>query len=492
MPRPGRFLVALVAIGALPGSDRLFHVVAGPALHAQEPPGDPAGIWQGTLRAGAAELTIVFHVQRAEDGSLAATMDSPDQGATGIPVSQASFVDGVLTLEVAAVGGRYQGTLGEEGQVLEGTWSQAGQSFPLTVERVDEVEAPSRPQEPEPPFPYQALDVTFTSPEAGIELAGTLTLPQGDGPFPAAVLVSGSGPQNRNEELMGHKPFLVIADHLTREGIAVLRYDDRGVGESGGEFGTATTGHFADDALAAVAWLKGREEVAADAIGLVGHSEGGVVAPMAANRSDDVSWVVLLAGTGLTGEEILYLQGRLIALANGATQDAVEANEAVQRKIFRAVKEEPDPAALEARLDRVLDEAIRELGPEERVAAGIGDDPTRWKEAQIRSVTTPWFRFFLTYDPTRALEELDVPILALNGEKDLQVPPDQNLSAIEAALARGGNPDYTVRALDGLNHLFQPAETGSPLEYARIETTFAPEALQMISDWILARSGDRP
>lgn len=455
-------------------------------LAAQE--GDPVGTWQGVLDTGAGQLTIVFHV-RTGDGGLEATMDSPDQGATGIPVSEVTFEDGTLRLVSRAIGGEFEGTLFADGHALEGTWRQGGAELPLTLERVEEVTERLRPQEPEAPFPYRVEDVTFANGDAGIELAGTLTLPEGRGPFPAVALISGSGPQNRDEELLGHRPFLVLADHLTRAGIAVLRYDDRGVGSSGGDFAAATSQDFAGDALAAIRYLESRTEVAPDRTGLVGHSEGGLVAPMASNRSDAVDFVVLLAGTGLTGEEILYLQGRLIAEADGAEPEAVAENQAVQEKIFAALKEEESLEAARERMDRVLGEAIAGMSEEERAAAGVGDNPERWKERQIEQVSTPWFRFFLTYDPVPALEKLDVPVLAVNGEKDLQVPPRENLSAIRAALERGGNPDHSVKELAGLNHLFQEADSGSPLEYGKIEQTMSPTLLDLVSTWILERFG---
>lgn len=451
-------------------------------------PDDPVGTWQGVLDAGPQELTLVFHVRR-RNGELRATMDSPDQGARGIPVNEASFSGGTLRLVSQAVAGRFEGRLSDDGTSLDGTWRQGGGELPLTLERVDEVEERPRPQEPEPPFPYRVEEVSFPNEDAGIELAGTLTLPEGDGPFPAVALVTGSGPQNRNEELMGHKPFLVLADHLTRAGIAVLRYDDRGVGESEGEFGAATSEDFAGDALAAIAYLESLDEVARERTGLLGHSEGGLVAPMAANRSDAVDFVVMLAGTGLTGQEILHLQGRLIAEANGAAPEAIDMNQEVQRKIFAALREEETLEAARERMRRVLEEAVSEMTPEQRAAAGIGGDAEQWKERQIEQVTSPWFRFFLTYDPVPALERLDVPVLAVNGGKDLQVPPDENLSTIRAALERGGNPDYTVNELPGLNHLFQEADSGSPLEYAKIEQTMSPTLLNLVSSWILERFG---
>jgi fermentation-respiration switch protein FrsA (DUF1100 family) len=430
---------------------------------------------------------MVFNLSRADDGTLTATMDSPDQGAMGIPVSEVSYTSGVLLLRSAAVQGEFEGQFTEAG--LEGHWRQGGGEFALVLERSEPVEAPNRPQEPKPPFPYEAVDVRYPNAEAGIELAGTLTFPSEGGPFPAVILSTGSGPQNRDEELLGHKPFAVIADHLTRQGIAVLRFDDRGVGESTGDHAAANSEDFASDVLAGMRFLQGRSEVDPSKIGVAGHSEGGLIAPLAATMTDELAFLVLLAGPGLTGEEILYLQGALIAKAAGATQEQVDASTEVQRKMFAVVKENDDVDAARSELISVLDEAIANLSEEDKAAAGIGNDAEAWKEAQVNQVNSLWMRFFLTYDPVSSLSQIRIPVLAINGEKDLQVPPKENLEAIGAALEAAGNPDFTVTELPGLNHLFQHSETGAPSEYQRIEETFSPDALEIVSSWILERFG---
>lgn len=463
----------------------LTSLATAPAMAQEQPDEVLVGTWEGELDTGAAKLPIVFHIQRGEDGSLSATMDSPAQGAFGIPVSSVSLEDRAVTLEIAAVGGGYTGTLSDDGSAIEGTWSQGPASLPLNVTKSEggAAGAPSRPQEPTLPLPYRVEEVTVPNGEAGVELAGTLTLPEGDGPFPAAVLVSGSGPQDRDEALMGHRPFYVLSDHLTRQGIAVLRYDDRGVGGSTGDFATATSEDFASDALAAVAWLRQRPEIDPEAVGIVGHSEGGLVGPMAAVRSTDVAYVVMLAGPGLPGADILMAQGELIAKAMGTPDSVVALNTRTQKRMIDAVMGEPDRDDAAALLRGILDEAIATLPAEAREQA------EQTKETQIAQINSPWFRYFLSYDPRPTLRRLRVPVLALNGEKDLQVPWEANLEAIEQALREGGNPDFTVRMLPGLNHLFQTADTGAPAEYGMIEETMSPVALEAVSDWILERFG---
>ncbi len=457
---------------------------------AQEPEDAVIGTWEGTLSVQGTELRIVFHLEASGDGTLTGTMDSPDQGALGIPLSAVTVEGREVTLSVAVAQGEYRGTLSESGDAIAGTWSQGPASLPLEVRRTSgAAEGPARPQMPEPPFPYRTLDVTFPNRGAGIELAGTLTLPEGAGPFPGAVLVSGSGPQDRDETLLGHKPFLVLADHLTREGIAVLRFDDRGVGASGGDFASATSEDFTADALAALSFLRARPEVASDRVGIVGHSEGGLIAPMAANRSADVAFVVMLAGPGVTGIEILEAQGRLINRSMGTPPEIVELNARIQRGLADVVAAEPDPETAEEEMRRVLEREIAGLSPELRAAAGerLGDETIRATIAQFNS---PWFRFFLRHDPRPELERVGAPVLSLIGEKDLQVPPGLNGPEIEAALSRGGNPDATVRTLPGLNHLFQEADTGAPAEYARIEETMSPALLEAVTVWILERFSD--
>ena len=444
-----------------------------------------AGTWQGALKvSGGLELRLVFHISQKEDGGYNATLDSPDQGAKGIPTGGVTLKEKHLKIDIPAVAGFYEGDFDEEWQSIEGTWNQGGAALPLTVKRVDKVEELKRPQVPQKPYPYNEENVTWENKEAGLTLAGTLTFPKAGGPFPAAILVSGSGPQDRDESLLGHKPFLVLADHLTRNGIAVLRYDDRGVGKSTGNFASATTEDFARDALAGIGFLKTRKEIDAKKIGLIGHSEGGLIAPMAATQSKSIAYIVMLAGPGLNGAEILYLQSALIAKANGISDELIALGRTNSEKIYAIVTTEKS--------DSVAAQKIRELQKESW--AGYSDeikaemekfgDPEKLLEATIKQLLTPWFRFFLAYEPRSALEKVTCPVLAINGEKDLQVPPKENLSAIEDALKKAGNKMVVTKELPGLNHLFQTSETGAPSEYGKIEETFSPTALQMISDWI--------
>lgn len=448
-----------------------------------------AGTWSGSLQVGGQSVPLVFHLQEGADGALTATMDSPAQGARGIPVQSVTFEGARLVLELPPMAARYEGTL-EAPDRIAGQWSQGGASFPLELTKGEAPAAPTRPQDPVPPLPYRVEEVRYPNAAAGIELAGTFTVPEGTGPFPAVALITGSGPQNRDEELLGHRPFLVLSDHLTRRGIAVLRSDDRGVGESGGDFATATSRDFAGDAAAAVAWLRARPEVDGRAVGLVGHSEGGLIAPMVSVEMGGVDFVVLLAGPGLTGEEILYLQGAAIARAMGVPESAVERTLALQQRLFQVVRQVEDDAARPGRLRQELQAILDETPAAERPTLGVpAGQEDAWIQQQVQALSGPWFRFFLLHDPADDLRRLQVPVLAVIGEKDLQVPAPENAAAIRAALTEGGNPDPTVEVLPGLNHLFQTAGTGAPAEYGQIQETFAPQALERVSTWILERTG---
>jgi pimeloyl-ACP methyl ester carboxylesterase len=447
--------------------------------HAQ----DIAGQWNGVLSIQGMNLRLVFHITETDAG-YASAMDSPDQGAKGIPVATTSFDGSKLLLAVPGIGLTYEGEFHTDS--IAGTFKQGGLSLPMTLKRTPvEKQTFHRPQEPKPPYPYRMENVTFENKATGITLAGTLTMPPTGSNFPAVILITGSGAQNRDEELMGHKPFLVIADYLTRHGIAVLRYDDRGTAQSTGNFSAATTADFATDAGSAIAYLKTRKEINSKRIGLIGHSEGAIIAPMVAVQSnDDVGFIVMLAGTGLRGDRILLMQQELIARASGASENDIRMAAAFNRKIFETVIKDSNPAQLEAALTETIRQAVGEIPDNAPTKAQYGDD---FIKASVARISSPWMQYFIRYDPAPALKKVRCPVLAVNGSKDLQVPARENIEAIRTALGEGGNPDTTIREYSGLNHLFQECTTGSPAEYAVIEQTFSPDVLKDISDWILKK-----
>lgn len=439
------------------------------------------GKWQGLLKIQGMELTIVFNISEQAD-TLIATMDSPDQGAFGLAVQEISFLDNQLNLVMNMPPIQYEGTLNSEGEI-DGVFMQAGYDFPLTLSQKEVKKSnKKKPQDPEEPFPYKSEDVTFENKINGIKLAGTLTMPSEGTNFPAVVLISGSGPQDRNEALLGHKPFLVLSDHLSKQGIAVLRYDDRGTAQSEGDFSSATSADFKTDVTAAVNYLKTRKEIDFDNIGLIGHSEGGIIAPMVAVETESIAFIVLMAGTGIRGDELLLRQSELIGKASGMSETQLKTARDFNRGAYDIVVNTVNETSVREELKKYLDESVTK-NPELATANGLKEEV--FVEQVLGQLASPWMLYFLKHDPSTVLQKVDCPVLAIVGEKDLQVPANVNLEAIEAALKAGGNTQYTVKELAGLNHLFQEAETGSPNEYAQIEQTIAPKALELMSSWIL-------
>ncbi|MFQ3610884.1 MAG: alpha/beta hydrolase [Fimbriimonadales bacterium] len=434
------------------------------------------GTWSGVLEVGAQQLRIVFHFRRNPDGQWTGTLDSPDQGAFGIPLSKVVLTGRSLSVQVESVAGEFVGTLSDDGKQIVGEWSQGGNKFPLSL-TYGAPAKPSRPQEPKPPFPYRVEEVRVPNPTARIELAGTFTLPEGKPPFPAVVFFTGSGAQNRDQEIFGHKPFLVLADHLTRNGFATLRMDDRGVGGSQGDLRTATTLDFANDLLAGVRYLRTRREIDRRRIGVLGHSEGALVATIASARAPrDIAFAVLMAPTGVPGEQILYRQAELIARKSGVSDALIESNRQLQARVFEILKREKDNEKAKQAITEAILKTLGASAPTEAQRATIA--------SQAESYTLPWFRTFIQLDPAPHLRRVRCPVLVLIGSLDLQVDPDQNLPAIEKALREGGNKRATIRRLEGLNHLFQKARTGLITEYSQIEETINPTVLTLITDWL--------
>jgi pimeloyl-ACP methyl ester carboxylesterase len=450
-------------------------------------PASPTGIeeiWEGKLNVGNLELRLVFHFFKQKDASYAGTMDSPDQGAKGVVLDSVSVKDDKVRVELSSAKMTFEGMLSKDGREITGDLKQRGLTLPLALKRVAKATEAKRPQLPKRPYPYDEVEVLYENKRAGVKLAGTLTLPRSKGPFPAVLLVTGSGPQDRDETLFEHKPFLVLADYLTRRGIAVLRVDDRGVGGSTGKVSESTTADFADDVLAGVAFLKGRQEIDAARIGVLGHSEGGIVAPLAAAQSRDIAFIVLLAGTGVAGDELLLQQGAAVLKSAGMDAGAIARHQELQRRVIAILREEKDNAAAKAKIREAVKERVAKLDKEKE---------KQWAElmplldVQFDAMATPWFRFFLGHDPRPALRKVTCPVLALGGAKDVQVDAKVNLPAIAAALKDGGNKDVTVKELPDLNHLFQTCKTGAVTEYAVIEETLAPVLLKTVADWIAKR-----
>jgi pimeloyl-ACP methyl ester carboxylesterase len=442
------------------------------------------GNWLATLEIGDNKLRILLKVEKSANGYVA-KFDSLDQGATDLPIDSIVLDGNKLTFSAAKFGISYEGTLNEKGDEISGTFKQGPGATPLVFRRTSEVAKLNRPQEPKKPYPYDEVEVSYRNEKESLRIAGTLTVPRGGGKYPVVLLITGSGSQDRDETIAGHKPFLVLADHLTRNGIAVLRVDDRGMGGSDMGSLSVTSENYAEDVLAGINFLKQRKEIDPKMIGLIGHSEGGMIAPMVAARSKDVSFIVLLAGLGQRGEDVIYAQTELIQKTQGTPAETTKHTIALARKINEVVKAETDEKRIEQRINE-------ELAAYE---ATVGDSQKELFKPAASSVKsylpiykTPWYRYFIMFDPAPVLKNVKVPVLALNGEHDLQVPAKENLDLIAAGLKAGGNVDVTVKAFPRLNHLFQTSQTGLLSEYGQIEETMSPEVLKTVSEWILQRT----
>ncbi|MNK16391.1 Alpha/beta hydrolase family protein [compost metagenome] len=441
---------------------------------------DISGPWYGQLAIPGGKLRIILNITKTATG-YSATMDSPDQGAKDIPVPSVAFENNLFVFAIPDARIEYKGTL--ENNVIKGSFSQNSNILPLDFGR-EELKAatkPLRPQEPVKPYPYLAEEVSFKNEKAGNTLSGTLTVPKKEGTFPAVILVTGSGAQNRDEELLGHKPFLVLADFLTKNGIAVLRYDDRGVGGSTGDFENSTTKDFATDADAAFQYLKTRKEINKNKIGIIGHSEGGIIAPIVASQNPDVAFIVLMAGAAIPGDELMMLQNYMIGKVNGMPEEELTKLGNINRQTYDIIKQETDLTVMRNKLQESFNKEMKPL----LISKGIPQaDVTQYLATQASELASPWYSNFIKYNPAADLEKVKCPILAINGSKDLQVSPMANLAAIKRAGEKSGNKKVTVKELPGLNHLFQESTTGSPTDYNTIEQTISPVALNEISSWI--------
>jgi len=459
----------------------LFALLLSTAVQAQE----LAGKWSGTLTLPQGKLRVVFNIAKTDSG-YTATMDSPDQGAVGLPTDRVVYNPPTLTVEMKKMGITYQGIYDAATNTFKGEFMQMSYKFPLDLSAgLAEKPKQNRPQEPKEPFPYRQQEVTVTNAKDTVTLAGTLTIPEGKGPFAAVVMVTGSGPQNRNEELMGHKPFLVIADYLTRNGIAVLRYDDRGVGKSTGKFSSAITTDFANDANAAVAFLKGNKDIDPKKIGIIGHSEGGLITVIDAVKNRDVAFIVSLAGPSLRGDEILMRQSELLSRAQKIKEEDIAKAAKINRALYDIILNEKDVAKMRTDVTSQLKE---EMSKQPETKDLPKDEANKMAETQVAQITSPWFINFMRYNPTDDLAKLKTPMLFMVGEKDFQVPAEPNVAALKAIIEKGKKKNITIRVIPGANHLFQQCKECTVTEYGTLEETFSAEALAVMGKWITSQT----
>lgn len=441
---------------------------------------DVIGSWHGLLKVSGIELRISFNISQ-NNGVYSSTMDSPDQGAFGIAMTSTEINDNGVKITYAAASIVYNGTV-KSNELITGTFTQGGMDIPLDLSRtLPEKEVVKRTQEPVKPYPYYSEEVKVDNKLDSVILAGTLTLPSREGKYPVVILISGSGPQNRDEELLNHKPFLVLSDYLTRNGIGVFRYDDRGTASSTGNYNSATTEDFARDVNAIFEYLMTRKEIDHAHIGLIGHSEGGIIAPMVASKSKDVSFIVMMAGTGIPGNELLLLQQEAILKVSGEKEAQIKEMTTFNKEIFNIILNESNDDSITSQLTAYI-KKVSKSNPEWMSSNKLDEESLI--QMTVKSIDTPWMKYFIRHNPALVLQKVKCPVLAINGSKDLQVPPKENLAAIKKALDLAGNSKVTIKELPGLNHLFQECTTGNPSEYSQIDQTISPVALEEICGWI--------
>ena len=443
-----------------------------------------AGNWLGSLEVGGVKMRLLLKVEASGNGYVA-KFDSVDQDVHDLPIETITLVENKVSFTAPKFGMSFEGTLNDKNDEIVGTFKQGTGSTPFVFKRAGEIPTISRPQDPKKPYPYDEEEVTYRNAADNVKLSGTLTIPRdGNARHPVVLLISGSGTQNRDSFIAGHRPFLVLADHLTRNGIAVLRVDDRGAGGSDLGALTVTSENFVHDVLVGVEFLKNRKDIDPKKIGLIGHSEGGMIAPMAAAQSRDIAFIVLLAGLGQTGDEVIQTQTRLIQIASGTDQDTIASSVALTRNVNAIVKAQTEGKVLEQEVNAAVAKVIEPMTEVQRKKFAPVASSVKGSMAMFQ---LPWYRYFVMYDPAPALKKVQVPVLALNGENDLQIAWKENLDGIAAALKTGNNKDVTVKAFPKLNHLFQTSQTGLPAEYGSIEETMSPQVLETITEWIRTR-----
>ncbi len=442
------------------------------------------GYWKGTLNIGQ-EIDIVYTIQE-KDGELSASLDIPAQGAKGIQCSGVITDGNNITIEMKMVNGSYEGLLvGSDN--IEGKWNQNGMNLPLKLERFDGDLELVRPQTPKPPYSYNSEDVIYYNKDKSIQYGATITTPKDGKQHPAVILISGSGQQNRDSELFGHKPFAVLADHLTKNGYVVLRVDDRGIGETTGDLKNATSADFATDVLNGVTYLKTRKEVETEKIGLLGHSEGGVIAPLAANQSDDIDFIILAAAPGVQVVQLMTEQNVATLQKAGLNEGTANAYGVLYNGIMYQLAEAESKEIAEQKINEVIDNW--KLHTDKQVVAfttGITDEASQEKFAAefIKLYDNAWMQYFISYDPLPVLKNLDCKVLALNGTNDIQVLSKSNLEGIEFALKQSNATTYKIVEVDGANHLFQNCDKCTVAEYGQLEQTIMPEVLDIITNWL--------
>jgi pimeloyl-ACP methyl ester carboxylesterase len=452
--------------------------------------------WSGILNAGGQKIELRLNLIQNADKTYTSNWEVPVQKAKGITSSKTTFENGQLSIEIKMIGASYSGALNAAGDKIEGSWGQSGMSFPLNMEPLIAdavVTVVMKPQTPKPPFSYTSQDVLYHGINTNLDYGATITYPNDHIKHPLVVLITGSGKQDRDETIFDHKPFAVIADYLTKKGFAVLRVDDRGAGKSTGEFSKSTSADFALDVEEHIIYAKTLAMVDTNKIGLLGHSEGGLIAPMVAARNKSVAFIVLMAGPGIQIVDLMGIQNELVLKSVGIGQDAINAYIPLYKKLMKTIiaSDKKEDAIIKAKeivkdwytiTDKVLVKKTTNINDE----AGV----EKFANNMVETLSTNWWKYFGAYDPQPTLQKVKCPVLAMNGSADIQVPANASIHGIEAALKKGGNKQFTTKQFEGLNHLFQKCSKCTVAEYGELETTIEPEVLDTMSSWLLEQTNN--
>ena len=458
---------------------------------AQEKPDKDSlnGTWVGELAIDGQEIKVIYNLKQSPSGIVDGTLRVPQMTPKPLPINAATLSGRTLSIQVDEVG-FYRGKVSLKSGRISGDFvGEKGGKMPLNLKRSDKAWTYKRPQTPKAPFPYQVKEVQFDNKLGDNRLAGTLTLPKAMRAVPAVILVSDVGPQDRDATLHDHKPFAVLADYLARKGIASLRYDDRGVGKSTGTFANGTTMDFATDAFAAVDFLKKQKEINPAAIGIIGHGEGGLIAPIVATKRDDVAFIVLMAAPGVRGDQTLLSQSDAIGRASGLDESFLNLSRRLLDSFYKLLTQTPPDIAKATATYAELEKRMAELSPEKKEKFGYMGQFLGGQLKQIQDGQSPWLGAYVAYDPAPILEAVKCPVYALNGELDLDVLPDIHLLALKRHLSAGGNKKVKIEKLSNINHRFQKAETGLWDEYSKIEETIEISVMKKIASWISETTG---
>lgn len=454
-------------------------------------PGKFIGTWEGKLNVGVT-LRIGFHFTKDTNGKFITTMDSPDQGAFGMTTDHTIISDDSVFTAIKKFNVSFSGKLVND-STIQGIFTQ-GADFSLQLKKVDKILATIKPQTPVPPFNYNSENVIYFNKDKSIQFGATLTYPFIDttvehfrvSTYPAILLISGSGPQNRDEEILGHKPFAVIAGHLTKKGFAVLRIDDRGTGKTTGKFETSTSADFADDVVAGIEYLKTRAEIDTSHLGLLGHSEGGMIAPMVASRRNDINFIILLAAPGIRVIELMTEQNIAFLNSGGISLRTQQAYGPIYKKLGWTIATAKDSSTAKTNSDKVFNKWISKTDTTvlKELDLATKEKQQKFITGFVTALNSPWYKYFMAFNPAPYLQKLNIKVFALNGSRDIQVLSKSNLAGIRSALQKSKSPKYDVIELPGLNHLFQQCKKCTVGEYGELEETFSPAALKLIDEWL--------